>query len=195
MPKLVKNIFVVIIIASTCGFILSLVNKQLANKFLQNSQKYMCEQILLAINTESSEPIMKVRELFKSALIDGKDVTIDNFLALRVTPQHFLLRPFAENLVVIGMTGSGLWGPIRAIMATDLEFEKIIGFTIVEMNETPGLGSQYKEREFLQNLIGKNPRKVAIINRGKKVEIDDLDGITGATYTGKAIELMIKSST
>ncbi len=89
--------------------------------------------------------------------------------------------------------GSGLWGTIRALVALDKDMSKIIGFTIVEQNETPGLGARITEKWFLDQFknkpIGSNNKviKFTLIPEDEKANKTEIQQITGATASSRAV--------
>ena len=89
--------------------------------------------------------------------------------------------------------GSGLWGTIRALIALDRDLSRIIGFTVVEQNETPGLGARIKESWFLdqfknkQILSNKEVIKLTLIPEDEKADKTEIQQITGATASSRAV--------
>ena len=74
------------------------------------------------------------------------------------------------------------------------DFQTIKGITIVHQEETPGLGGRIAEKEILDRFKGKKILPQLIIQRpGKAKEQNEVDGITGATLTGKAFEKVLNS--
>ena len=116
--------------------------------------------------------IMPSADSFSEKTLDG----IEYFEALRC------------NTVVgycVRVAADGYSGKIRMIAGIDPN-GIIYGVRVIEQNETPGFGSRItevrpgdKDPWFLRQFSGKDARKVAI----KK----DIDAITGATISSKAI--------
>lgn len=63
----------------------------------------------------------------------------------------------------------------------------ITGVKIVEMKETPGLGSKAVEEPFHSQLFGFTPQKPLQVVKGTKSGPEDIEAITGATITSKAV--------
>lgn len=123
--------------------------------------------------------IMPEADLFKPGTVEG----IKYFEALK-------------GPALIGyclkVTGSGYGGYMRIIVGIDTS-GVIKGVRILENQETPGLGSKINEVRpgesgpyFLKQFIGKNAKTVAL----KK----DVDAITGATISSKAVTDAINSA-
>lgn len=108
--------------------------------------------------------------------------------------------------VAIQAKGQGYAGTIRILYGYDPSTETIIGFHVLESLETPGLGDKIeKDPKFLANFQAldvapsadkstiKNPVKT--VKSGEKNNDWEIDGITGATISSRAIGNMIKNST
>ena len=78
--------------------------------------------------------------------------------------------------VIVGPRGYG--GPIRMVVGLDRD-GKVVGVTVVSMNETPGLGSQIVEKaSFLKQFVGLEAASA-------EAQIKKLDMITGATKSSR----------
>jgi len=101
---------------------------------------------------------------------------------------------------VVPIEGYGLWDMIYGYLALESDLNTIMGISFYQHKETPGLGARITEDWFKQQFVGKEILddqgdlvSVEIV-RGK---VDDLysgdavkhyvDGISGATLTGKGI--------
>lgn len=78
---------------------------------------------------------------------------------------------YAVNVV----TPEGYGGAIEMIIGFDSEF-CMTGLEYISMSETPGLGTRAKEESFTAQFIGQ-PAK----------EFSEIDALTGATVTSKAV--------
>lgn len=82
----------------------------------------------------------------------------------------------------IPFSGAGLWGTIRGYLAVSADLKTVLGLTFVEQNETPGLGGRIDEPPFKEQF-----RNISIdLDQGFAYG-DDLDAITGATSTSRAV--------
>jgi electron transport complex protein RnfG len=76
----------------------------------------------------------------------------------------------------VGPRGYG--GPIRMVVGLDRN-GKVVGVSIVSMNETPGLGSQILERKsFLRQFVGVDASTA-------QADVKKLDMITGASKSSR----------
>jgi Na+-transporting NADH:ubiquinone oxidoreductase subunit C len=99
---------------------------------------------------------------------------------------------------IIPINARGLWGKIEGYLAFEKDGSTVKGFTVYKHNETPGLGGEIEQAWFQENFQGKkiinrNGNFVSIsIAKGSVLEslpeekkINYVDGISGATFTGK----------
>ncbi len=106
---------------------------------------------------------------------------------------------------VIPFTSRGLWGKIHGYLALDTDGTTIKGFTVYKHQETPGLGGEIEKRWFQKNFSGKKIVDrggdfVAVaIAKGRAVDtvpetrrLNTVDGISGATLTGKFLSEGLK---
>ncbi|MDA0871713.1 MAG: FMN-binding protein [Firmicutes bacterium] len=93
----------------------------------------------------------------------------------------------------------GLWGPLRGVITLESDFQTIVNVTVLEEQETPGLGGKVKNREFLDQFIG----LVLIPELDRPVEVNkdaaanganEVDEISGATGTSTAFERLLNDS-
>ena len=99
-----------------------------------------------------------------------------------------------EKVVAFPIVGSGLWGPIRGVLAVEPDGATIKGITIVHQEETPGLGSRIAEDAYLEGFRAKRllPR-ITITEEGKASGENEVDGITGATLSCQAFARILNS--
>jgi Na+-transporting NADH:ubiquinone oxidoreductase subunit C len=106
--------------------------------------------------------------------------------------KFFVTKAGREVVFIFG--GSGLWGPINGAIAFKGDLKTIKGITIIHQEETPGLGGRIGEPEFLDRF--KNKRvfpELLIQSPGKASRDNEIDGITGATLSCKALEEILNS--
>ena len=108
--------------------------------------------------------------------------------------------------VAIEASGMGYADVIRILYGYSPEQQHVIGFHVLESKETPGLGDKIeKDQNFLDNFIALDVsleddfqsvrQKVVPVKSGTKVNPWEVDGITGATISSRAIGNMIGNST
>jgi len=108
--------------------------------------------------------------------------------------------------VAIVAAGQGYADIIRIIYGYSIDQQEVIGFYVLESKETPGLGDKIeKDPVFLDNFTALDVslnkekdglrNKVKTVKSGEKLNEWEIDGITGATISSRAIGDIIASST
>jgi len=102
----------------------------------------------------------------------------------------------SENRFVgyaIASAGPGFQDTIRLLYGYLPDERKVVGMEILESRETPGLGDKiYKDAAFVANFddLAVDPQIVAV-KKGTKTEPNQIDAITGATISSKAVVRII----
>ncbi len=91
--------------------------------------------------------------------------------------------------------GGGFQDTIRLIYGYDPTRQVVVGMEILESKETPGLGDKiFKDDVFLENFVALNVHpKVVCVKNGKKTQDNEVDGISGATISSKAVANIIQA--
>ncbi len=108
--------------------------------------------------------------------------------------------------LAIEASSRGYADVIRVLYGYSLERESIIGFTVLQSSETPGLGDKIeKDPAFLANFetldVQLNADRTALVNeivtvkQGAKTQPWQIDGISGATVSSMAIGRALREST
>ncbi|TVR90663.1 MAG: FMN-binding protein [Spirochaetaceae bacterium] len=98
------------------------------------------------------------------------------------------------------VSGSGVWGTIRAVLGVQGNGERLLGLEILEHNETPGLGGRIDEdwftRQFREKLIING--SIQFNEQPGEGDFDPdsgrVDRITGATGTSTSMRRIINNS-
>lgn len=99
-----------------------------------------------------------------------------------------------DGVIAFNISGSGLWGPIKGIFALEEDLRTVAGLTLVQQEETPGLGGRIGEKEFLERFKGKTfVPEIKIVAPGKAKKENEVDGITAATMTCEAFQVLINN--
>ncbi|WP_306132595.1 FMN-binding protein [Roseivivax marinus] len=112
--------------------------------------------------------------------------------------QVFLLREDDEvSLVLLPMTGQGYGGRIDAIMALRGDMNTVAGVAVTNHSETPGLGGRIEEPAWQEGFVGTELRAPTgdmrfAVARGEASTPYEVDGITGATRTGRGFTNMVR---
>ncbi|MCU0559674.1 MAG: FMN-binding protein [Desulfobacterales bacterium] len=108
---------------------------------------------------------------------------------------------------IVPIDARGLWGPIHAYLALERDGATVKGFAVYQHSETPGLGGEIEKRWFRDNWVGKKivTREGQFVSVGiakgraeeavsKEKQANYVDGISGATLTGKYLAAGIKDT-
>ncbi|MBA3008928.1 MAG: FMN-binding protein [Proteobacteria bacterium] len=107
---------------------------------------------------------------------------------------------------ILPITSRGLWGKIQGYLAFENDGQTVSGFSVYSHSETPGLGGEIESAWFQKNFKGKkilNSQNQFVsvgIAKGKAADLpkseqaNHVDGISGATLTGKYLSQGIKST-
>jgi len=101
-----------------------------------------------------------------------------------------------QNLFVIPIVGSGLWGPIWGYIALEDDMTTIFGAKFDHKTETPGLGAEIRESFFTEKFKGKKldvegAALFSVLKGGAATDEYSVDGITGGTITSKGVDEMM----
>ena len=125
------------------------------------------------------------------------------------SPEYTCYAGYDKNEKLVGYaveaSGQGYADIIRILYGYDPKQQILIGFQVLQSKETPGLGDKIeKEQRFLDNFkaldVGLSPKgvlenKVITVKQGEKHNAWEIDGITGATISSRAIGNIIGTST
>lgn len=92
----------------------------------------------------------------------------------------------SDRGTVITLETKAYGGPMSLAIGIDLEGE-VTGIAVVSNKETMGLGSKALEAGYFKNFVGKTAKDRLEIKK-------DVQGITGATVTSKAVALQVKQA-
>jgi len=93
----------------------------------------------------------------------------------------------------IPSAGPGFQDIISLLYGYLPESRKVVGMEILESRETPGLGDKiYKDLEFVANFhdLAVDP-EIVTVKKGQKAAPNEVDAITGATISAKAVVRII----
>jgi electron transport complex protein RnfG len=95
---------------------------------------------------------------------------------------------------VIKATGQGYADKIDLLLALDPSGQKIIGLYILDQKETPGLGNRITEKVWQGQYIGKSTDAPLAVIKGKSVNKNEIDAISGATISSRSVTDIINST-
>lgn len=92
--------------------------------------------------------------------------------------------------------GPGFQDTIRLLYGFNPFKDEIVGMEILESRETPGLGDKiYKDNDFVANFAHLfMTGQIDLVKKGKKQRSSEVEAITGATISSKAVVKIINRS-
>lgn len=213
MSEKIKSIVFALITAIICGLLLSGASIGLKKFKIRNiaidRQKNILKSVGLvdASRRYSPEDIERLYdENIKCFFVDSTGqmmTTVEK--GPEDLPICLYLKDNELESYVLPINTRGLWGKIHGYLALKKDGSTIFGFAIYKHSETPGLGGEIERNWFQNNFIGKKiidsegdfvSISVAKGSVSQKIlkeqRINYVDGISGATLTGKYLTSGLK---
>ena len=153
-------------------------------------EAYQAEQLRLAV----FKVLPNVTRMQRMVYRDGKMVAseADNYDAV------YAGYDAKDQLIgyAIPAAGPGFQDTIKLLFGYLPTSRTIVGMEILDSRETPGLGDKiYKDADFVANFdkLAIDPEIVAV-KKGKKAKPNEIDAITGATISSKAVVRIINGA-
>lgn len=95
------------------------------------------------------------------------------------------------------VSGKGLWSMLYGYLSLEADLETIAGISFYKHGETPGLGAEIEKNWFRSQFAGKKLYKngnvvdFVVAKPGSVLTDTSVDGISGATLTGKGVQALI----
>jgi electron transport complex protein RnfG len=84
--------------------------------------------------------------------------------------------------------GAGFADKIELVVAVDAKCEKLLGFSVLSSNETPGFGSRMKDDSFRNQFKDAPAEELSLVKIGDAGKINnEIVAISGATVTSTAV--------
>lgn len=120
----------------------------------------------------------------------------------RYAPVYIVRENDAVSQVILPVYGSGLWSTMHGFLSLGPDGSTIRGLRFYEHAETPGLGDQIDKPQWRALWTGKKlfdsgdqPRIEVIrgtVTAGSANEVYEVDGISGATLTGRGVTNLVR---
>lgn len=160
--------------------------------------------LLVGVNVYTSPLISKNEELkLKSSVLGVFEISYDKPNIIEVFDKSVKVLKkdshtfynSGDGAVAFELSGPGLWGPIRGIISLEKDLKTIRRIKITHQEETPGLGGRIAEADYLNQFKDKEvlPRLI-FMPEGKASQKNEVDAITGATGSSKALEKVINEN-
>ncbi|MFP4135772.1 MAG: RnfABCDGE type electron transport complex subunit G [Candidatus Acetothermia bacterium] len=181
MKKEIWMVTVLVLVATVSAAVLGFVNVTTRPIIQANQARKLRESVLKSAKVNYTDENLeeKFKSEFESKTIDGRDV-------------YFRYDDSGElSSISFRLTGSGFQGQIEGIISFKPDLETVVGLEILSQQETPGLGARITEDWFLDQFDGKKVRPELRIVQGGAEGENEVDGITGATRTSKAVQEIV----
>jgi Na+-transporting NADH:ubiquinone oxidoreductase subunit C len=179
---------------------------QMANMELDRKINILKSVELIGTKKTSKEQINDLYDAhIKEVMVDNQGEIIETYV-----PNSLNFYFYVDNGVVKGyilpINTRGLWGKIQGYLAFETDGRTVSGFSVFSHSETPGLGGEIESAWFRKNFKGKkilNAQNQFVsvgIAKGKAENLPSdlqahyVDGISGATLTGKYLSEGIKQT-
>ena len=168
--KLMMVVFV-IVLGSILTTALVLVNSFTEPRIAKNAEVKLKTSVLAALEIQYTEDV-------EQTFANNVKIQVKNEQSYYISANGDYALPYE---------GNGLWGPIKGIIALNPNLTDISGLTIIQQEETPGLGSRIAEDEYLAMFVGKSfTPLLEMTSPGKGGGASQVDSIAGATMSSKA---------
>jgi Na+-translocating ferredoxin:NAD+ oxidoreductase subunit G len=176
-------------ISLVCGFLIVGVHVNTLAKIKQNQEIIMKESVAQLLPGIQKQVIYGVEASGELVIRDGVEAPGKRFFAGYDAGGKLLG-------VVIEGGERGYGDVINAMYSYSPDQKAVTGFKVVDMKETPGLGDKIeKDREFKKNfekLDATHP--ITTVKHGTKKNPWEIDAISGATISSRAVGRLISKS-
>lgn len=176
--SLINMVLVLVGVAVIMGCVLAYVNHLTSKPIEEQKQKALTEGIKAVMN--DPQAVIAKTDTLRRQDSKGKEQT---FIIYLVQNNH------QETLgTAVESTTMGFGGNLKVLVGFNAE-GTIVGYTLREHAETPGLGAkadQWFQRDGKGCIIGKNPGTAPLDVKPEKGGQGDVDAITASTITTRA---------
>ena len=177
MNDMFKMVLVLALLTSVSGGVLAGVRNLTMDRIEYQQLKFQKEPVIRSILEDAENDPMTDRFKIK----DGE-----------VSHTIFPGRIGDQKIVMLEAFGKGFSGPVGLLVAFDLEEDTIVGSGVTISTETPGFGSKAKEDpSFVAQFQDTSVDQSASV----KKDGGDIDAISGATITSRAVCVAVNEAT
>ena len=141
--------------------------------------------VLLGVTNEATKGTIALRQQEAKNAAMSEVIPAKNYTLLEsIADDHELYAAFNGNDLVgyaVSLSESGYGGEINMMIGIKAD-RTVSGVSITDMSETPGLGDNAKNSEFMDMFKNLAEKEVALTSDGGKV-----NALSGATITSKAV--------
>jgi len=191
-------VFLLGIVSAGCGLVIVLAYAATASAIERNLAQITREAVSAILPEADRQVIYAVEPTGELTEASGSEGPLPKLYAGYDGAGHLVG-------VVCEASGRGYADIIRALYAYSPEKECITGFKVLDLKETPGLGDKIaRDRDFLANFESLDARlapsaeglahPIEAVKHGAKSEDWQIDGISGATISSKAVARLLNES-
>jgi Na+-transporting NADH:ubiquinone oxidoreductase subunit C len=191
-----KRLFSIAYMFALTLFFTSMVSavKFFNEKKIETNQRVKLQRIILSVLDVPIEDDAPDRELVQ--------VFSERVRAIEVKGRTVYVGYGQDGRTVTGYAfsigGPGFWGPIYGMVGVGPDASQILGIAFYKHSETPGLGARISEPWFAKQFEGlllhpiDGGNKIFYLKpEGTGKEPNELDAVTGATGTSRAVEAFV----
>lgn len=174
MQRWLKQSWLVLLLAGVLGTLLAVVELSLKDRIERTAREQVARSALLVVpgGARSELTSASERETWKVLADDGS------------------VRGWAVMSESVGFADR-----IRVLVGLSADRSQIVGVTVLDSRETPGLGERVREATFLQRFVGQTTgAELRVVKPGQSAA-HSVDAISGATITSKAVTRSVNAAT
>lgn len=160
--------------------------------------------MLVGVNAFTA-PLISINEeiKLKSSVLDVLEIGHDKFDIINIfdakvnisKKDKYTFYNGPDGSVAFEFYGPGLWGPISGMISLEKDLKTIRKIKITHQEETPGLGGRIAEHDYLKQFKNKEVLPMLkFMPEGKASKTNEVDAITGATGSSRALEKLINEN-
>ena len=180
--SLINMVLVLTGVAVIMGGVLAYVNELTSDPIREQKEKALADGIKQVLAHD--ELVITQTDTVKQADAKGKEIT---FITYKAQDDN------GNDLgVAVQSTTGGFGGDLKVLVGFDTE-GNILGYTLLEHQETPGLGAKadkWFQKGEKGDIIGKNPQQPLTVSK----DGGQVDAITASTITSRAFLLAINNA-
>jgi electron transport complex protein RnfG len=199
-PGAIRIYAVVLTVGVACALAIVSVY-EVTRPIIQNNRVQLRRQAILDVLPDATQTVAfrwdQVAQEFDRAPADSNSAEL-------------VFAGFDDDGQLVGLAieaqGMGYQDVVRMLYGYSFAEQAVIGIRVLESRETPGLGDRIEsDADFLRNFdnldVALNPQGTAVANRivfvkpAEKLAAWQIDGITGATISSRAVAEMLSEST
>ncbi len=156
--------------------------------------------VLGGVQAVTSGPIARQREEQKNRALAATLPGAKEFVPVALEGEHGLVQEVsagrdgektAGHCFTVGVKGFG--GPMKVVVGIDAA-GTVTGVSLLEMNETPGLGARTAEAAFSGQFAGKGPKGALAVSKTPPENERQVQAVSGATISSRAVTAAVNAA-